>query len=83
MRIKLASYALVGIEAVPMDMVAGGHRAEVVEPETGRILHSVRLDKTESEGPAAEHVVNVRILCGGKIRFGQNAAGKAILLCLV
>ncbi len=60
MRIKLSSYALVGIEAVPVDVVAGENRVSVVDPETGRVLHSVRLDRNESGSSLVEHVVNVR-----------------------
>jgi hypothetical protein len=47
MRNRLSSYALVGIDAVPVDVVVDGHRAKVVEPASGRTQHSVRLDMTE------------------------------------
>jgi len=58
MRIKLSSYALVGIEAVPLDVVPDGDWVRVVDPETGRVVHSVRLDLTLSERLILEHVVN-------------------------
>ena len=49
-----------GIKAVPVDVVVDRDRNRVVEPETGRVLHTVRLDRTSSERPILEHVVNVR-----------------------
>ena len=33
MQVKLSSYALVGVEAVPPDVFVDGDRARVVEPE--------------------------------------------------
>jgi hypothetical protein len=65
MRVKLSSDALVGIEAVPVDVVVDGDRARDVEPESGRALRSVKLDKTESVGSAAARVVNGRTLSQG------------------
>jgi hypothetical protein len=56
----LSSDTLIGIEAVPVDVVVDGNRARAVEPESGRALHSVRSDKTESISSVIEHVVNAR-----------------------
>jgi hypothetical protein len=43
MRAKLSSYALVGIDAVPVHVIVGGDEAKVVATRTRRVLHSVRL----------------------------------------
>ena len=37
----LPSYTLVGLDAVPEGVVVDGDQLRVVEPETGRTLHSV------------------------------------------
>ncbi len=42
MHTALSSYALEGIEAVPVDVVVDGDRVKVVEPTTGRCVLSVR-----------------------------------------
>jgi hypothetical protein len=60
MRVTLSSYALVGIEAVPVDVVVDRDGAKVIEPESPRSLHSVRLDRIVSERPIPEHAVNAR-----------------------
>lgn len=59
MRATLSSYWLVGIDAVPVEVRLAGDAVRVVEPEIGRILHSVTLDTTLSAGSILEHVVNV------------------------
>jgi hypothetical protein len=56
----LHSYPLVGLDAVAVDLVVDGHRAKVVEPETGHILHSVRRGATGSVSAVIGHVVNAR-----------------------
>ena len=67
MRTALSSYALVGIEAVLVEVVVDRDRVRVVEPETGRVLHSVTLlDRTLPEGAVPEHVVNGRTLSQGR-----------------
>jgi hypothetical protein len=43
MRDKLSSYALVGIDAVPVDVIVDGDQAKVLVPDRRRVLHSVRL----------------------------------------
>ena len=48
MHTALSFYALVGIEADPVDVVVDEDRAKVVEPGGRRVLHSVRLESTES-----------------------------------
>ena len=47
------------IEAVCVKVVMDGDRARVVEPQTHRVVHSVRLDTTASASSAIEHVVNI------------------------
>jgi len=42
----LSSYSLERIEAVPVDVVVDGGRAGVVEQETDRCLHTVKLHTT-------------------------------------
>jgi hypothetical protein len=66
MHTALSSYALEGIEAVPINVVVDGERVRVVDPETGRLLHSVRLAATESLPSAIEHVVDARTLSQGR-----------------
>jgi hypothetical protein len=56
----LSSYVLIGIEAVPVDVVVDCDQASVVDPAIGRLLRSVRPDKTESVSSAVGHVVNAR-----------------------
>src|SRR5262245_16705740 len=65
MRVKLSPYALVGVEAVPVDVIVDGDPVQVVEPDSRRVLHSFRLDKTELEGSVAARVVNARNLAPG------------------
>jgi hypothetical protein len=48
MRTAVSSYALVGIDAVPVIVVVDSDRTRVVEPVSGGTLHSSRLDTTES-----------------------------------
>jgi hypothetical protein len=43
MRTALSSYALVGIEAVPVNVIVEGDQVTVVATGTRRILHSVTL----------------------------------------
>jgi hypothetical protein len=79
MRIKLSSYALVEIAAVPVDAIVDGERAKVVEPETGRNLRSFRLESTESVGSVAWHVVNARTLAQGRsapVDFRKRGGGR-------
>jgi hypothetical protein len=45
-----SSYALVGIEADPVDVIVNEDSATVVEPGSRHVLHSVRLESTESIG---------------------------------
>jgi hypothetical protein len=66
MQMALSSYAPEGIEAVPVDVVVDGERVRVVDPETRRLLHSVRLESTESVWSVVEQVVNVRALAPGR-----------------
>jgi hypothetical protein len=48
---------------VPVDVVVDGDSARVVEPETRRVFHSVRLlDRTLPEGSGAERLVNISTL---------------------
>ena len=42
MRAKLSSYALVGINAVPVDVVVDGQQVKVVANRSRRVLHSVK-----------------------------------------
>jgi hypothetical protein len=58
MHTALASNALVGIEADPVDVILDEDRAKVVEPGIARVLNSVRLELTESAPPGIEHLVN-------------------------
>jgi hypothetical protein len=60
MHTALSSYSLEGIEAVPIDVVVDGDRVRVVDPETRRVLHLVRLEATESVSSVIEHAVNAR-----------------------
>jgi hypothetical protein len=60
MPLILSSYALIGLDAVPVEVVVDGDRARVVDPESGRVDRLVRLDTTVSESSAIEHVVNAR-----------------------
>ena len=78
MRATLSSYTLVGLDAVPVGVVVDGDQLRVVEPETGRTLHSVTLDRTESERPIPEHIVNtstypVRNLAPGRLAATNSA----------
>jgi hypothetical protein len=43
MRATLSSFALVGIDAVPLDMIVEGDQVKVVPTRNRRVLHSVRL----------------------------------------
>jgi hypothetical protein len=43
MQVKLSSYALVGIDAVPVDVIVDGHQVKVVVTRSRQVLHSVRL----------------------------------------
>lgn len=54
----LSSYALEGIEVVPVEVALEGNQGMVVEPETRRRLDSIRLESTESVSSVIEHVVN-------------------------
>jgi hypothetical protein len=56
----LSSYALVGIEAVPVDVIVDAERVKVVELETRRTVHSVRLESSGSVSSVVQHIVNVR-----------------------
>jgi hypothetical protein len=42
-RQTLSSYVLVGIDAVPVDVIVKGNRVKVVATRTRRVLHSIRL----------------------------------------
>jgi hypothetical protein len=55
----------VSIEAVPVD-VQNGHRASLVEAETGRLLISVKRRTTEPEVPTPVQSVNGRTLAPGR-----------------
>jgi hypothetical protein len=55
-----SSFALVGIEAVPVDVIVDGDRAEVVERTRRRVFHSVRLESTGSVASLTSHLVNYR-----------------------
>ena len=50
----LSSYALVGLDAVPVDVVVDGDRVQVVDPETGRCRLSV--DAHHPFQKATQHV---------------------------
>jgi hypothetical protein len=52
--------------AVLVDVVVDRDWARVVEPGSRRVLHSVRLESTESVGSVAWHVVNARTLAPGR-----------------
>jgi len=56
MQAALTSYLLLGIDAVPVDVVMDNDRARVVE--TSRCLHSFRFETTGSVASAISHVVN-------------------------
>jgi hypothetical protein len=43
MHMALSSYALEGIEAVPVDVIVEGDQVKVVVTRNRRVLHSVRL----------------------------------------
>jgi hypothetical protein len=63
----LSSYALVGIDAVPVDVIVKGDQVKVVTTRSRRVLHSVTLlDKTLPEGSVPELVVNGRTLSQGR-----------------
>jgi hypothetical protein len=51
MRRKLSSYALVGINAVPVDVIVKGDQVKVVATGCRRVLHSVRLPAPAGETP--------------------------------
>jgi hypothetical protein len=42
MRAKLSSYVLVGIDAVPVDVIVDGDHVKVVATRSQRVLHSAR-----------------------------------------
>jgi len=67
MHTALSSYALIGIEAVPADVVVDGDQARVVETETGRTLRSFRLETTGSVASVIERIVNARTSPGGNL----------------
>jgi hypothetical protein len=48
----LSSYTMVGIKAVPAEVVVDGVRVRVVEPQTGRVLRSFRVSVRDSQGYA-------------------------------
>ena len=60
MRATFTTYSLIGIKADPVDVVVDDDRAKVIEAETSRCLHPVRLESSESEGSVLGHVVNAR-----------------------
>jgi hypothetical protein len=67
MRAKLSSYALVGIEAVPVEVIVDVDRVKVAEARSRRVLHSVTLlDTTSPEGSVPKHAVNSRTLSQGR-----------------
>jgi hypothetical protein len=43
MQAKLSSYVLVGINAVPVDVIVNGTQVKVITTRTRRVLHSVGL----------------------------------------
>ena len=67
MRAKLSSYALVGIDAVPVDVMMEGDQVKVFDPDSRRVLHSDRmLNRTLPEGSVPEYAVNGRTLSQGR-----------------
>jgi hypothetical protein len=67
MRAKLSSYALVGIDAIPVDVIVKDDWVKVVETRTRRVFHSVRLlDRTLPKSSVPELVVNGRTLSQGR-----------------
>jgi hypothetical protein len=74
MRIKLPSYALVGIEAVPVDVIVDGERVKVVEPESGHTLHSVSLGTTSPGDAPAAQVVNAHTPPGRNLAPARSIA---------
>ena len=75
MHTALSSYALVGIEAVPVGVIVDGDHVKVVEPVNGRTLHSVRPDKTEPVSSLIEHIVNSRTSPDRKTRSSEKHRG--------
>ena len=59
-------YALMDIEAVPVDVAVDGDRARVLESKTTRILYSVRLGTSSPGEPPASQTVNTRTLAPGR-----------------
>ena len=66
MRTTLSSYALVGLEAVPVNVPLVGDRIRLVEPETARCLRWVKLRTTVPGGPTPLQVVNTHTLAPGR-----------------
>jgi hypothetical protein len=60
MHTALSSYAVEGIDAAPADVVVDGDQVRVADPETDCVLHSVRLESTESVSSEVKHVVSGR-----------------------
>jgi hypothetical protein len=72
----LSSYALVGIDAVPVNVNVDGDRVRVVDPQNGLVYHSVRLESIGSELSVVAHVVNVRTSPLRKRAPARISAGK-------
>jgi hypothetical protein len=51
MQAKLSSYALVGIDAVPVEVIAMGDQVKVVATRSRRVLRTVRLPAPDSGTP--------------------------------
>jgi hypothetical protein len=75
MRVKVPSYAPVGIEAVAVDVVVDGRRAKVVEPKTRHVLHLVRPESIESASSVIEYVVNGRTLAQRRSAPARSITG--------
>jgi hypothetical protein len=56
----LSVSVLVGFAAFPVNVVVDGCQSRVVEPESGRSIRSIMLDRILSERPIPVHAVNTR-----------------------
>jgi hypothetical protein len=75
MHTTLSSYALEGIEAVPVDLVVNGDRARVVEPGRGRYLRSVKPRTTSLEARQPVQSVNSHTLSQGRSAPARSITG--------
>jgi hypothetical protein len=69
MRAKLSSYALVEIDAVPVDAMVKGQQVKVVAARVRRVLHSVRLPVLDAGTPPIGSPVQATLRNPATARF--------------